>query len=342
MRAFGIMAIALDPIVKSPVEPGALVRHVSRPNWGFGKVIRVEGEDVLVFFKSMSDGRPESSVVTIRLRAPLLEVVTGIEDTDLANLPPYADGQFRRHPTTLTLKRAKELFLRAFPLGFGDPAYLAPRGTGEREYKLAAHRRYITETANGLSQLAEDGLGSDIRAALERISRSPNVKELESLNLLHPQWEAPRFFEALEDTSFARLYLKASCAFIAAPHPDNFAALTSALEQLPGSNPNSRVGKWPFCTWLPFIADPTRHMLIRPSIAIGFASILPFEIRYRPELNYETYRLVILMSESLRARVIDTELNLNKRQLDMIDMQSFMWVVQRHFEPNALEQPDTT
>jgi hypothetical protein len=150
------------------------------------------------------------------------------------------------------LKRAKELFLRAFPLGVGDPAYLAPRGTGERDYKLAAHRRYITEAANGLCQLAEEGLGSDIRAALERIYRSPNVKELESLNLLHPRFESPVFFEALEDTRFARMYPKASYTFIAAPDALNFAALTSASEQFPGRNPNSRVGKWPFCTWLPF------------------------------------------------------------------------------------------
>jgi hypothetical protein len=137
-----------------------------------------------------------------------------------------------------------------------------------------------------------------------------------------------------------RVPLIASCAFIAVPDAAKFEALASVLEHLPGSSHNSRIGKWPFFTWLPFLADPTRHMMIRPSIASGFASILPFEIGYRSELNYEMYRLVVLMSERLRAKLMDTELNLGRRELDMIDMQSFMWVVQRHFEPSALEYTD--
>ena len=135
------------------------------------------------------------------------------------------------------------------------------------------------------------------------------------------------------------MYLQASLAFSEAPDNATFEALASVVERLPGASHQSRVGKWPFFTWLPFIAVPERHMMIRPSIARGFASILPFEIHYRSELDYSMYHLVVLMSERLKAIVADSELNLSRRPLDMIDMidmQSFMWVVQRYFEPSSL------
>jgi len=45
-------------------------------------------------------------------------------------------------------------------------------------------------------------------------------------------------------------------------------------------------------------------------------------------------------SRFLRSSRTGSELNLSRRSLDMIDMQSFMWVVQRNFEPSALEQAD--
>jgi hypothetical protein len=80
---------------------------------------------------------------------------------------------------------------------------------------------------------------------------------------------------------------------------------------------------------MPFIAAPEQHMMIRPNIVQGFASILPFEIHYRSELDYNMYRGVLAMSQRLNARLTDTKLNIARRRLDMIDMQSFMWVVQR-------------
>ena len=78
-------------------------------------------------------------------------------------------------------------------------------------------------------------------------------------------------------------------------------------------------------------------MLVRPAIVSGFASILPFDIRFSSHLEYDTYSRVLRMSRQLLGYVADSELNLSRRPLDMIDLQSFMWVVQRHFEPGVLE-----
>src|SRR2546423_13992124 len=129
---------------------GSFVRNTLKLDSGLGKVILMEGDDIFVYFKGGTSPIPEERVSRFALPANFLEVVTGIEDPDLDNLPPFTNQKFERVPTSLTLERAKQLFLRAFPLGFGDPAYLAPKGTGEREYKLAAHRRLIAEEEAGL------------------------------------------------------------------------------------------------------------------------------------------------------------------------------------------------
>ncbi len=317
-----------------PLESGSFVRHPKRPNWQLGKVLHISGDDVYIYFSGMPGDEPESRVARFSLSAAPFELVTGVSDPELENLPPFVDGKFKRPTTSLTLEKAKTLFLRAFPLGFGDPGYLAPKGTGEREYKLAAHRRLVVLDAE-LAHLAESGTGSEIRAAIERIYRSPDPKEIQSLNLLHPQYEAPLFFDALKESEFARDYLKAARDFTSTTTPASFEALASVIERIPGKGSDPRVGKWSFFSWMPFIANPDQHMMIKPSIVQGFASILPFEIHYRAELDYTMYRLVLAMSERLNSRLKDTELNIARRQLDMIDMQSFMWVVQRYFEPAA-------
>jgi len=317
-----------------PLTSGSLVRNTTMPSWQLGKVLYISGDDVYIYFRGKPGDAPESRVARFALSTAPLELVTGISDPELDNLPPFVDGRFKRPTTSLTLEKAKSLFLRAFPLGFGDPGYLAPTGNGEREYKLAAHRRLVALDAE-LAHLAAAGTGREIRDAIERVYRSPNPKEVPSLNLLHPRYEAPAFFDALKESEFARDYLKAARDFTSTPTPASFEALASVIERIPSKGSDPRVGKWSFFSWLPFIADPDQHMMIKPSIVQGFASILPFEIHYRAELDYTMYRLVLTMSERLNSRLKDTELNIGRRPLDMIDMQSFMWVVQRYFEPAA-------
>jgi hypothetical protein len=78
-------------------------------------------------------------------------------------------------------------------------------------------------------------------------------------------------------------------------------------------------------------------MMIRPSVAMDFASIMPFDLKFESELDFGTYERVLLMSKELLGRIQDSELNLSRRPLDMIDLQSFMWVTLKYFDPGALK-----
>jgi hypothetical protein len=93
------------------------------------------------------------------------------------------------------------------------------------------------------------------------------------------------------------------------------------------------VGRWPYATWLPFIAEPTHHFAIRPTYIHEFASAAAFEIAYNSELDFRMYELVCRLAEHLLEELDVSGLNTSRRPLDMIDAQSFMWVARRYSEP---------
>jgi hypothetical protein len=68
-----------------------------------GKVICVEGDDVFVYFKGINKPVPEDRVSRFGLPADFLEVVRGIEDPELGNLPPYT-----RRTGASSLRKARD------------------------------------------------------------------------------------------------------------------------------------------------------------------------------------------------------------------------------------------
>jgi hypothetical protein len=77
---------------------------------------------------------------------------------------------------------------------------------------------------------------------------------------------------------------------------------------------------WPVLTLLPFIARPTDHMFLKPSVTQVAAAAIGFDLQYRPEPNWLTYKRLIQMSERLM-----TVLRPHGAR-DLIDVQSFIWV----------------
>jgi hypothetical protein len=151
---------------------------------------------------------------------------------------------------------------------------------------------------------------------------------------LYPKVEEPAYFDALErggDPLFR--YIAAVVAFVARDARETFDAMVAALLALPTKPGGASLDHWTTLTWLPFIARPEEHILVKPTITQTFASLLPFDLRYRAELNYETYRRAVFMARQLAERLEASGLSMSGRRLDMIDVQSFMWVVMRYSEP---------
>jgi hypothetical protein len=312
------------------LNAGDHVRSRKQPQRGIGKVVYEDGATAAVYFKDRSKAVPELRVSVFRLPTEILELVPDPPpDAELDNLPPYSNGEFERKKTSLTIKGATDLFFRTYPGGFNDPGYF-DAFTGEREYKAAANRRYLEAMAAGLPTLTERP--EEIRAALWRIYDGLDHKVIFPLNLMHPRFEAPKFFDALEHSSWAPRYLSASLAFAAERSVATFDALADVMEVMPGLE-RGLTGRWPYATWLPFIAEPTRHIVIRPAYIEEFAAAVPRSIAYSSELDFRMYERVCGLAEWLLKELDVSGLNTSQRPLDMIDAQSFMWVAQKYSEP---------
>ena len=209
----------------------------------------------------------------------------------------------------------------------------------KRTYKVAAHERFA-EALRQLQVFAKNGTADQIRGALERVYRGDRGSDIEGLNLLHPRFEAPHYFSALADDAAARAYLRAALQFSIEINQGSFDPYASAVAQMQWVDGKDDKGLWPLFSWLPFIANPRSHMMIRPTVAREFASAMGFDLQLDSELNFSSYSRVLTMSRLLLDTLQESELNLSRRPLDMIDVQCFMWIAMRHFEPNALDSKE--
>ena len=66
---------------------------------------------------------------------------------------------------------------------------------------------------------------------------------------------------------------------------------------------------------------PDEHIFLKPTITQHAADICAFEINYRPELNWLTYKSVLEFANYLKESIK------KEKPRDMIDIQSFMWCI---------------
>jgi hypothetical protein len=229
------------------LSAGDRVRSGKQPERGIGKVVYADASSAVIYFKDRTKPIPEDRLSEFRLPTEILELVPDAPpDAELDHLPPYArpNGKhvFKRKKTNLTIKAAQDLFFRTYPRGFDDPSYFDAI-KGEREYKAAANRRYLEAMAAGLPTLIERP--EEIRAALWRIYDGPDPKAVSPLNILHPRWEAPGFFEALDDPDWSRQYLSTSLTFAAERSKAAFDSLGQVMEAMPGPK-RVATGLWPY------------------------------------------------------------------------------------------------
>ncbi|MDZ7697765.1 MAG: hypothetical protein U5R49_12870 [Deltaproteobacteria bacterium] len=81
------------------------------------------------------------------------------------------------------------------------------------------------------------------------------------------------------------------------------------------------MASWPVATILPFLAQPDRHMFLKPGITQAAAKILAFDLHYNPTPNWVTYDSLLKMTAIYREKLKSLAPN------DNIDIQSFFWVI---------------
>ena len=205
-------------------------------------------------------------------------------------------------------ERCRARFLRFFPGGFRDPTYL----DWERNYKADAHERW-----NG--DLDEPVVRQLIKARQSQRDRDAR----------HPHRSAhqPAFFVredgAARCGTVHRRRARAGGGVVRFLHgagsdERRFDAWRETLEALPRRQ--TRVFTWPVATVFGFIAQPERHMFLKPNVIRTAAATYGVEFRYQPRPQWSVYRELLDLADRVRSDVRD----LGPR--DLIDIQSFLWV----------------
>jgi hypothetical protein len=298
------------------VAVGDCVRHTGCPDWGLGIVLSIRPDDKIDLY---FEHHPSRAVVTLKSNPTLLQVTrTAPTDALLAFAAKpagraktkAATPKAKRAAAEITQEEAVKRFLSRFPKGFRDPEYLA----SERDYKMAAHEIF----ANGLP-VAE-------RAKLLRKGEIANLVDrlqyIESrTNLLYPT-EKARLRDGLKDHQAAARFIGALFALLDAPSVNEgmFEAYARAVESLPA--PGGRVASWPVATIFPFLAQPERHMFLKPEGTKAAAQRLGINLFYKPQVNWRTYSQVLELGRTIKEELAPYGCR------DMVDAQSFIWVVE--------------
>lgn len=276
----------------SDLANGTLVQHASL---GIGRVVAVEPDAVHVFF-------PESAKrYAAKLRWPLAKPLLTTEglapDSWLEGLSSFAldpdTGRYALAENWLSHDQAVAEFLERTPGGFaeGEPA----KGRSGRPARWRSVRTAWAEQlgeGKGEALLAAGNLG-DLTARLLKIERlvSPIAGVVEEGALR----------DALADPELARAYFEALFELLSVPSPgrarfEKLFAATEALPTAPGT-------AWVLATLFPFLADPVKHLLLRPKATRAAAERLGCDLRYDPAPNWATYAALRTFAGKLLERL---------------------------------------
>ena len=222
-----------------------------------------------------------------------------------------AHGTGRRAPVSYASRdalRCRRKFLRFFPGGFRDETYV----DWERGYKWRAHERWqaVLDRRRFRDALHRGDHGAVARDAVAIESRT---------NLLF-SFEKMALRDAVRSPAGARAFAHGLFQFLhgAGDLANRFAAWCDVVGGLPRRQ--TRVLTWPIVTVFGFIAQPERHVFLKPNVTRVAAREYGVEFEYASRPNWTTYASLL----DFAGRVIHDQGDLGPR--DMIDAQSFIWV----------------
>jgi hypothetical protein len=220
-------------------------------------------------------------------------------------LKPELKGSDEMSPQA---RKCRRRFLRVFPRGFTDETYLE----WERNYKWEAHERWsLTLSKPTFRALLDAGDHEHIaKLAVATESRT---------NLLF-SFEKMALRDAVKSPGGAEAFAEGLWDFLHGPAEDRarFERWISVVAELPRKQ--TRVLTWPIATVFGFIAQPTRHIFLKPLVTRRASEEYGVEFEYGSRPNWETYVSLLAFAEQVR----EDQTDLAPR--DMIDLQSFIWV----------------
>ncbi len=204
--------------------------------------------------------------------------------------------------------RCRRKFLRFFPGGFADETYV----DWERGYKWQAHERWMDVLGpSSFRDLLRQRRFSDIAA---------HAVSIESRTNLLFSFEKMALRDAVKSAAGAEAFATGLYDFLHGRAGDErrFEQWCEVVGSLPRRQ--TRVLTWPVVTVFGFIAQPDRHMFLKPNVTRVAAGEYGVEFTYASRPNWMTYASLLDFAMRVRADQRDLE------PKDMIDAQSFIWV----------------
>jgi hypothetical protein len=212
------------------------------------------------------------------------------------------------HQMSTAALRCRRKFLRFFPNGFRDETYL----DWERGYKVDAHKRWseLLGPSSYRTLLEQDEHQEVARRAVSIESRT---------NLLF-SFEKMALRDAVRSPGSARIFAEGLYQYLHGRDDGQpaFEAWCDVLARLPRRQ--TRVVTWPLATVFGFLAQPKRHIFLKPNVTRIAAREYGYDFAYASRPGWATYANLIEFADRIRRDQRDL------RPLDMIDLQSFIWV----------------
>lgn len=229
-----------------------------------------------------------------------------------AFLPVPLSGPAASNVNYLGAARCRRHFELFYPEGFDDPTYLV----AERALKERAHLEWQAELAGPtFRKLLARGEFRQVADAAVRIeSRTSMLFSFEKMALR----------DALKTPAGARLFATELYALLhggGSPRR-RFADWLEALADLPQRR--SPVLTWPIATAFGFIARPDRHLFFKPRVTREAAHAYGYDLGYQSRPDWAGYQRLLTFAAVIR-RDLDRQPGFRPR--DMIDLQSFLWVL---------------
>ena len=205
--------------------------------------------------------------------------------------------------------RCRRKFLRFFPGAFHDETYLA----WERNYKWNAHQQW-----NAFLSFPA------FRTLLQQkkfVEIAAHALRVESRTNLLFSFEKMAIRDALKSPVGARAFSIGLYDFLYgdAPVENKFNTWCDIVSSLPRKQ--TRVLTWPVLTVFAFIAQPDAHIFLKPNVTRIAAKQYEYDFQYQSKPAWSTYASLLAFAAKVRRDLRDF------RPRDMIDIQSFLWVL---------------
>ena len=221
-----------------------------------------------------------------------------------------AVSRARDNQTSAGALRCRRKFLRYFPEGFRDETYIS----WEREYKWETHERWEEALSRDeFRRLLRAGEFSEVAARAVRV-------EQRSRHSMIFSFEKMALRDAVKSDEGARAFSEGLYDFLhgAGSDKQKFERWCETIAGLPRKQ--TRVLTWPLVTVFGFIAQPEKHIFLKPTVTRIAAREYGFDFQYKSRPSWETYANYLEFAETIRRDQRDL------KPRDMIDIQSFMWV----------------